>query len=421
MAERKKIAAIVTAYFPASHGSHADLVVSKFARGFPTSDGLLEPKVDLVSMYIDQPHWTELGQELALEHGIEIYPSIRAALTLTPQGRPGHWTPEDDDRPGELAVDGVLITGEHGDYAGNEQQRHLYPRRFFFEQVCGVFGMSGRSVPVFSDKHLAYNWADSLWMYERARDLNVPFMAGSALPVCSRGPELEHELGTPVQEALCIGYIHPFLFGLDSYGFHALEGLQCMVERRMGGESGIVAVQCLEGDAVWEAGKEGMWSRELAEAAEARVEKLPPLRAFGVASEAAESPVALKEPGRMEDNCRNPIVFILEYADGLRAATLLLPGHLRAFGYAARVDGQVESTGFIRTGDQDEPFSFQGQNIQEMFVTGRPQYPVERTLLVSGALDALMESRYKGHVRLETPHLNVSYESFDRAPIRPGR
>ena len=233
MAERKRIAAIVTAYFPAPHGSHADLVVSKFARGFPTSDGrIAEPEVDLVSMYVDQPHWTGMETELAREYGIELHQSIRGALTMTPQGRPGHWTPEDDERPGDLAVDGVMIVAEHGDYAGNERQRHLYPRRYFFEQVCGVFATSGRSVPVFNDKHLAYDWRDALWMYERARELGVPFMAGSALPLCSRGPELEHEPGTPIEEALSIGYIHPFLFGLDSYGFHALEGLQCMVERR---------------------------------------------------------------------------------------------------------------------------------------------------------------------------------------------
>ena len=401
MAERKKIAAIITAFFPSSLGSHADLIVSKFARGFPTDDGLLEPQVDLVSMYMDQPHWTDLGQELAREHDIVIYPTIRAALTLAPQGRPGHWTPGDDRQPGQLAVDGVLIVGEHGDYAGNERQQHLYPRRYFFEQVCGVFATSGRSVPVFNDKHLAYNWADALWMYERARELDVPFMAGSSMPVGYREPELEHEVGTPIEEALSVGYIHPFLFGLDSYGFHGLEALQCMVERRRDGETGIAAVQCLEGDAVWQAGERGVWSRELAEAAEARAEP--------------------KEPGRMEDNCKTPVVFLLEYADGFRGATLLLPGHLLGFGYAARVDGQVESTGFNLLEGLDRPFSYQGLNIQEMFLTGRPQYPVERTLLVSGALDALMESRYRGHVRVETPHLDVAYKSFEKPPIRPRR
>ena len=371
-------------------------------------------------MYIDQPHWTDLGQELAREHNIAVFPTIRAALTLTPQGRPGHWTPEDDSVPGELAVDGVLIIAEHGDYAGNERHQHLYPRRHFFEQVCGVFAMSGRSVPVFIDKHLAYNWADSLWMYQRARELEVPFMAGSALPLCSRDPEMEHDLDTPIEEALSVGYIHPFLFGLDSYGFHALEGLQCMVERRSGGETGIAAVQCLERQAVWEAGERGLWSRELAEAAEIQVERLPPLRPFGKPDEVGQVPLASREPGRMGDNCENPVVFVLEYTDGLRAAALLLPGHLRAFGYAARLDGRLESTGFNRSGTLHEPFSYQGQNVQEMFITGRPQYPVERTLLISGALDALLESRYLGYVRVETPHLNIEYKAYEKAAIRPG-
>ena len=54
-----------------------------------------------------------------------------------------------------------------------------------------------------------------------------------------------------------------------------------------------------------------------------------------------------------------------------------------------------------------------------MFLTGKPQYPVERTLLISGALEALMESRYRGHVRIETPHLDVRYRSYEKTPIRP--
>ena len=399
MSQRKKIAVVVTAMFPSSLGSHGDLIVSKFARGFPTEAGTEAPKVDLVSMYVDQPHWTDMADQLADDHGIVIYPTIRAALTLTPQGRPGHWTPEDDDRPGDLAVDGVLIVAEHGDYAGNEQGRHLYPRRYFFEQVCGVFAMSGRSVPVFNDKHLAYRWDDALWMYRRAQELDVPFMAGSSLPVGYRDPELEHDLDTPIDQAISVGFIHPFLFGLDSYGFHGLEALQCMVERRTGGETGIAAVQCLEGDAVWQAARDGCWSRNLADAAQMSISE--------------------KKTGAMEDNCRSPVLFLLDYADGLRAATLMLPGHLEGFGYAARVDGRIEATAFNLIAGLDGPFSYQGLNVQEMFVTGRPQYPVERTLLISGALDALMESRHRGHVRIETPHLDVSYRSYETPPIRP--
>ncbi len=395
MAERKKIAAVVTTYFP---HSHADLIVSKFARGFPTRGGLAGPAVDLVSMYVDQLHPADVGMELAREHGVEVYPSIRGALTLTPPSA-GHWPTAPDWKAGDLAVDGVLIVAEHGDYSGNERARQMYPRRHFFEQVCGVMATSGRAVPVFNDKHLSYDWADCVWMYERARELGAPFMAGSSVPVAERVPELEHEIGTRIEEALSIGYFHPYVNGLDSYGFHGLEGLQCMVERREGGETGIRAVQCLEGGAVWEAARDGLWPRELAEAAEAHVRQ--------------------RDPGSMEENCVNPAVFLLEYADGLRAATLMLDSHLRGFGYAARVGGEVVSAGY-QVEDRDLLFGCQGLNIQEMFLTGRPQYPVERTLLVSGALDALMESRYRGHVRIETPHLAVAYAPPEKAPIRPG-
>jgi hypothetical protein len=395
MPERKKIAAIVTTYF---QGSHADLIASKFLDGFPTASGLVSPSVDLVSMYMDQLHGADVGMAAAQSHGVTVYPSIRGALTLVPPSQ-AHWPTAADWQDGELAVDGVLLIGEHGDYARNEKEQRLYPRRHFFEQICGVFASSGRSVPVFSDKHLAFNWRDAMWMNTRAKELGVPFMAGSSLPVVERSPELEHEIGATIKDAVSVGYINSYVTGLDSYGFHALEALQCMVERRGEGETGIVAVQCLEGDGVWAAGRNSSWSRELAEAAVDRVQP--------------------KASGRMENNCANPVVFLLEYADGLRAAVLLLPGHLRGFGYAARANGAVVSTGLNPEADKHQPFSYLGLNVQEMFLTGEPQYPVERTLLVTGALEALMESRYRNHSRIETPHLDIAYEPFEKDPIRP--
>ena len=202
-----------------------DLIASKLARGFPTDDGLLEPQVDLVSMYMDQVHWDDVGADLAREHGIIVYPSIRSALTLTPPSATGHWPTARDWQDGELAVDGVLLIGEHGDYAANERDRRLYPRKPMFEQVCAVMAASGRSVPVFSDKHLSYNWTNAKWMYDRARELNIPFMAGSSVPLFWRDPWLEHELETPIEEAVAVGFS-----GLDIYGFHTLEVMQCMVE-----------------------------------------------------------------------------------------------------------------------------------------------------------------------------------------------
>ena len=64
-------------------------------------------------------------------------------------------------------------------------------------------------------------------------------------------------------------------------------------------------------------------------------------------------------------------------------------------------------------------FSYLGLNIEEMFVSGRPTWPVERTLLTSGVLEAALTSRYEGYRRLETDWLDVAYESYDELPWRP--
>ena len=83
----------------------------------------------------------------------------------------------------------------------------------------------------------------------------------------------------------------------------------------------------------------------------------------------------------------------------------------RGFAYAARVNGQTASTGFHTIGSHGgEPFTAQGLAIQQMFLTGRPQYPVERTLLTTGAHAALMDSRHLGGAHIETPWLAVGYK-----------
>ncbi|HCK13370.1 TPA: hypothetical protein DHW51_04560, partial [Candidatus Poribacteria bacterium] len=178
----------------------------------------------------------------------------------------------------------------------------------------------------------------------------------------------------------------------------AFEALQAMVERRKGGETGIASVQCLEGEDVWQAGNEGVWSRDLAEAAIL---------------------VGETKEGNMEELCKEPVVFLIAYNDGLEAAVLHLRGFANEWSYASRVDGEIQATGMRGYGPPYPHFSYLSLNIQEMFLTGIPQYPVERTLLVSGGLEALLDSRYRNHVRLETPHLNVTYQAYEDAPIRP--
>jgi hypothetical protein len=377
MYDRKKIAAIITEYRP---NSHADVIVTKFLKGFPTDEGLIPPRVDVASMYIDQFPENDLGVAFAAEHDVPVYPSIVKALTLGGNA---------------LAVDGVLLIGEHGDYAWNEKAQQLYPRKYFMEQICGVFATSNRAVPVYNDKHLSYNWHDAKWMVDRAASLGAPFMAGSSLPLGWRSPWLEYEQGLPVEEAIAIGFS-----GLDIYGFHTLETLQCMVERRVGGETGVEAVTCLEGDAVWEAAKAGLWSRELAEAACAPIENKP--------------------EGRMEDHCKNPALFLVEYRDGLRGGVLMLNGYVSDLAYAGLVNGEIQGTEFyLQNGPPHAHFSYLSLNIEEMFVTGVPTYPVERTLLTTGVLEAALDSRHQGYIRLETPHLELSYRSYGSLPWRP--
>ena len=371
---RPRIAAIVTAYYPRSH---ADVIVTKFLKGFPTDEGIVEPEVDIVSMYLDQTGERDIGVEIARQHDVPIFTSIPQALTLGGK---------------DLAVDGVLLIGEHGDYAWNEKGQHLYPRKYFFEQICGVIATSGRSIPVFSDKHLSYNWHDARWMYDRARELEIPFMAGSSVPVSYRRPWLEYEVGQRLDEAVSIAYAN-----LDSYGFHGLELLQCMVERR--GEVGIESVRCLEGGDVWSSADDGLYDRGLLDAA----------------IEAME----VKEDGRPEDLCKDHAVFLLKYRDGLRAATFMLNGFTRGWGFAAKRGGTTDAMD-VFLGDTPHPhFSYLSLNIHRMFLTGVSVYPVERTLLIAGALESLLESRHQGHVWVDTPHLDIAYESYASPPIRP--
>ena len=377
MSDKKKIAAVITEYRPKSH---ADVIITKFIKGFPTDNGLVLPRVEIASMYVDQFPQDDLSRNISMEYDIPIYSSIVKALTLGKK---------------DLSVDGVLLIGEHGDYAWNEKEQHLYPRKFFMEQICGVFATSGRSVPVFNDKHLSYNWHDTKWMYDRAKELGIPFMAGSSVVVGWRNPWLEHKLETPISEAIAIGFS-----GMDIYGFHTLEGLQCMVERRLEGETGVLAVTCLEGNSVWEAAEKGIWSRELAETACETIENKP--------------------DGPIEKHCENPILFLVEYRDGMRGTVLMLNGYVKDLAYATRIGGKLYSTEYYL---QNEPphshFSYLSLNVEEMFVTGNPSYPVERTLLTSGILEAALDSRFQGHIRIETPHLNISYQSYDKVPWRP--
>ncbi|MCC6418165.1 MAG: hypothetical protein IT429_07920 [Gemmataceae bacterium] len=380
MSEPKRVAAIVTEY---RRWSHADVIVGKILEGF-NYDGKDRPRMRVASLYVDQFPPTDMSRALAKQYRFPIARTVEAALTL---GRKG------------LNVDGVLCIGEHGTYPTNERGQILYPRRRFFEEVMNVFRRVGRSVPVFNDKHLSVTWEDARWMYDRARALFVPFMAGSSIPVTWRRPALQLPRGCDIAEAVQVGY-GPF----EGYGFHALEGLQCLVERRRGGETGVRSVQCLQGEEMWRALDDGLWSRDVLEAALQRV----PAHAQG-----DYRALTARNPGAG--------VFLIEYRDGLRAAVAMMNGWAHegdggAFTFACRLRGEKRprATAFyLQQPDPFAHFSYQVRAIDAMMQTGHAAYPVERTLLTTGILEAVMISRSEQNRRVATPHLDVRYQPAD--------
>jgi hypothetical protein len=367
-----RVAAVVTEY---RHNSHADVIVSRLLQT-ETLDGQgRRPELDLVSLYTDQVPQNDTSRKLAAEHGFPIYEKVSEALTLG----------------GELAVDGVLLVAEHGDYPKSDTGGTVYPKRRLFEETAKVFEQSGRSVPVFIDKHLADNWTDAKWIYDTARRLEAPLMAGSSLPVLWRYPPRDVERGAKLKEIVAVSY-----HTLDAYGFHALEMVQCLVERRAGGETGVAAVQCLEGDAVWEAGERGVYDAKLLEQALARFRERP-----------------LRKDRTLQEMVKNPILCTIEYRDGLRAHVLTLNGAAAEWSVAWRDEGGREDSTLFWTQEARpfQHFTYLLRGVEQMIHTGKPVWPVERTLLTSGVLDALLISRRDGGKRLETPYLAVEYQS----------
>jgi hypothetical protein len=386
---KKKIAAVVTEY---RRWSHADVIVGKVLEGYH-HDGKAGPEMELVSMYVDQFPKTDWSKGLAKKHGFTLHDSIAGALT----------------RGGKsLAVDGVLSIGEHGKYPTNAKGQILYPRRRFFEEICKVFERSKKSVPVFSDKHLAATWTDAKWMYDRARELFVPLMAGSSVPVSWRRPALKLPRDTELTEAVQIGY-GPF----EGYGFHALEGLQCMAERRKGGETGVKSVECLSGKAMWEAMDRGRWSKPLLEAAM----KLVPAHAKMDVREAT-----LRGHGEAG-------VFLIEYRDGFRAAVAMLNGWIHegeggSFIFAGKVAGKDRPAVcqfYLQNLDPFAHFACLLKAIDSLMRTSHAPYPVERTLLTTGILDAVMTSKAEKGKKIDTSQLAIKYTPtewpFETGPV----
>lgn len=369
---QKNVAAIVTIY---TYNSHADIIVSRLLQTDTLDGNGKDSPLKLVSLYTDQRPAGDLSRLLAASHRFRISPSIEDALTLG---------------TGRLAVDGVLLIAEHGDYPRSPTGNIQYPKRRFWDEIIKVFQASQRVVPVFVDKHLADNWTDAKFIYDTAQAMKIPLMAGSSLPTSWRKPPADVTRGERLSEIVTITY-----HTTDAYGFHALEFTQALAEQRHGGETGIKAVRALAGDAVWKAADEKVFDPELFDAAWKR---LP-------------NPLSRGRP--LRDVVPKPRLLTLDYADGLRAHLLELNGAAGEWTAAWRYekDRRIESAQFwTQEGRPGMHFTLLLHGIEQLILTGQPPRNVERTLLTSGALDALLISLQEGGRRIETPYLMIPYQ-----------
>jgi len=270
--------------------------------------------------------------------------------------------------------------------------------------VVKVFEASGRSVPVFNDKHLSTDWNECVAMVEASRRLGFPFLAGSSLPVTWRIPAVEIPLETPLTESVCLAY-----GGLDSYDIHGLETAQCMSERRAGGETGVRQIQAARGAKVWDRLEERELTRRLFFTALSRSFTCRGPEGY---------PASFPGITWLRKNVRNPAAYFIEHRDGFATSLFMLAGLVADFTYAgaARDARPIHSCqmylpmppALTTLADFFNPLA---NHIEQMILRNAAPYPVERTLLTSGMTIRALESLYRGGAPVATPELEVAYRA----------
>lgn len=360
MPNRPNVALVLNVWFP---NSHADVFLSRLLEGYRLNGVSHRPRLNTVSFYVDQFPTNDMAREQAQEYGIRICKSVQEALCLGGS---------------KLAVDGVAVIGEHGEYPKTARGNYMYPRKKRFDEVTAEFQRAGRVLPLMNDKYFAYEWADAKAMYDRVKQDRIPFFCGSSLPLTWRRPALEFQRGIELDEVLAVSFSD-----LEEHGYHAIELLQAMAEKRKGGETGIAEIRCVEGEAVWQ---DKFWSRDLLdEALKHRVNHVP------------------------KNNAAPQAIFV-KYRDGLKASILNVNDRARDYLFAAREkSGKVHASCFYIQLYVHNHWGFMVKHFEDLVLTKKSPYPPERTLLANGIMLAGLESRVDGQRWLPTPHLNVNY------------
>lgn len=360
----KRVAAIVTEY---RFNAHADVILGRLLGDMDYS-----PQIEVVSIYTDQVPANDMSREMAARRGVPIYATIAEAVKAP------HI---------EGTIDGVVIIGEHGDYPTNEKRQKMYPRCRLLRETLAALDELGLRVPIFSDKHLSYDMNEAKWMYDQLKRRYIPFMGGSSIPHTPAVPAYDPALLKDAREWLVIS----FSTSVEAYGYHGLEVLQSIAEKRRGGETGVSRVWALEGGAVWEAMGRGEWPEQLM------------LDALGAYPGVRE--------GHPRDHQSDPVLFAADYADGSKGYVLQFRDLVDQWGYAFRAESGNVTVARCDS-ERKRPFGhFERltRMIESFVISGEPPFPMERVYTSTGLIDYGMESLYVRQP-VDTPLLHIEYD-----------
>lgn len=361
-----RIAAIATEY---RDNSHAHMIIGRLLGEFPG----YRPQLEVASLYLDQFPANDSGRKTAARLGIPLLDSIRETIDYA-------------ERCGGLH--GVIIIGEHGDYPLDEWGRKQYPRYRFMNETLDALAELNLRVPIFSDKFLSYRTDQSVRMFENLRDHAIPFMGGSSIPLAPRRdmPD-DHHLAN-AREWLVVS----FSSELEAYGYHALEVLQSLAERREGGESGIAGIEVMQGVAVWEAMDYRQWPEDLLLAA-------------------LKSVRAVEDAPHPRESADTTYLMTVHYKDGSKGYVIQQTRLAEQWSFAFR-DGNGNIFQSVCLSDNNWPFSHfdrMTNTIEQFIVSRKPPFPAERILISSCLINRAMESLHKGRY-VATPELDIHYE-----------
>jgi hypothetical protein len=350
----------MNAYYP---DAHADVFFSRLLDGYRLNQAWHAPRLEAVSFYVDQFPVNDMAREQAEEHGIRIFPSVGEAMRLGGS---------------KVAVDAVAIVGEHGLYPRTPRGNVMYPRWRYFDEATRTMREDGRVLPIYQDKYFAYDWKDARATYDRVREMGIPFMCGSTVPLSWKRPAIEVPRGTAFTEVLATSYSD-----VEEHAYHGIEAMQAMAERR-GHETGVERVRWVGSEEFGEACPGALLDAALAR----RVNAVPPVN------------------GRVSREA-----FLIQYRDGLRGTVAHLPQETRDYCFAGLVRGRTEPLAtccYIELYLHNH-WSFMVRNFEDLVTTKREPNPIERTLLANGILLAGLESRGQKGKWVDTPELDISY------------